>query len=38
MANFLTVGFRENGNRWEVAHEHSSLPIDHASGQMVFGA
>ena len=38
VTNRFTVALRHSRGRWEVAHEHSSLPVDGATGKAVFGA
>lgn len=36
LTNRFTVGLSKNGAKWEVVHEHSSLPIDHETGNAIF--
>ncbi|WP_181149917.1 nuclear transport factor 2 family protein [Arthrobacter sp. MYb227] len=36
LTNRFTVVLSKNGARWEVIHEHTSLPIDHETGTAIF--
>ena len=38
VTNRFTVALHRSTGRWEVAHEHSSLPVDGATGKAVFGS
>ncbi|MFF5792624.1 YybH family protein [Paeniglutamicibacter sp. NPDC012692] len=38
VTNRFTVALHRSRGRWEVAHEHSSLPVDGATGKAVFGS
>jgi ketosteroid isomerase-like protein len=36
MTNRITMGLEKKAGVWKVAHEHSSLPIDMATGKVIF--
>jgi ketosteroid isomerase-like protein len=36
MTNRITMGLEKKAGVWKIAHEHSSLPIDMATGKVIF--
>jgi uncharacterized protein (TIGR02246 family) len=34
--NRITLVARREGDRWKIVHEHTSIPIDHATGKGIF--
>ena len=36
MSNRLTLVMRQRAGSWKIVHQHTSSPIDHASGKPVF--